>query len=354
MIAFITNIPTPQKNFLFNLLYQKLKNKILFFFSSLKTPKRQGWEKYLKDIAFPYEVIESQIFINPLTDDYSTISIFKKLPDFKKFRLVVISGGLSLMEFSIAKKLLDLKIPYIVWTESFNLKEDIPLLSPVRYILRRFLFKNALAVMCGSKMSLEHVRSFGVKNAILNYSTFNIYNFDFNRVHNGSFLNILFVGRLIKNKRVFDILKALINVNNYKLNIVGSGNLMKKLKEFSNRHNLNVEFWGSIDYEKMPEVYKNCDVLILPSERDVFGYVVIEAIMSSCVPIVSNEVGSKDFVKEDLQFKVGDISELRKKIFLLRDENFRNQVVSYSKSLVLKYAKPELWVENFLNLINNW
>ncbi|MEO0144312.1 MAG: glycosyltransferase family 4 protein [candidate division WOR-3 bacterium] len=352
MIAFITNLPTPQKNYLFNLLHKELKGNILFFFSALKSEKRKGWEKYLRDIHFPYEVIENKTFINPLSKDFATISIIKKFPDFRKFKIVIISGGLNILEFSIAKRLLELKIPYIVWTESFNLTENVPIFLPIRYFFRKFLFKNAIAVVCGSNMSLKHVKSFGVRNAILNYSTFDIYKFDFHKVHKGSFLNILFVGRLIERKRVFDILRALKNVENYKFDIIGSGPLLEKLKKFSKENNLVVNFLGDIEYEEMPKIYKNYDILILPSKNEVFGYVVIEAIMSSVVPIVSNQVGAKDFVRENFQIKVGDINSLREKILMLRDENLRNELISYSKNLVLNYAKPEIWVKKFIDLIS--
>ena len=353
MIAFINNYPTPQKIYLFNLLYENFKNEIIFFFTDLSSPKRKNWKKYINDIDFPYEEIETHRILNKFSKDIGSILILKKFPNFKKFKKVIISGGLNILEFQIAKSLLNLKIPYFLWIESFNLIEGNSLFLPFRYLVRKFLFSNATSVICGSKMSVEHAKSLGAKNVILNWTSFNIYKFNYDRIHSESFLKLLFVGRLIRRKRIFDVLKALKGLDEYKLDVVGSGNLYNSLKKYVQEKKLQVEFKGEVDYEKMSEVYKNYDILILPSESEVFGYVVIEAIMSSLAVIVSNQVGAKDFVREDFHFKVGDIEDLRRKILKLRDPNLRNELVHYSKELVMKYAKPEDWVNRFLKVLKN-
>ncbi len=352
MIAYITNIPTPQKNFLLDLLYKRMNGKIMFFFSNLKTKKRQSWEHYIKDIQFPYEIIESYTLEHYISKDPSIIKIPKKLPDFSKFKLVVISGGLNIMEFSIANRLLALNVPYILHIESFNLKEGNSLFVPIRYLIRKFLFSNAKLVICASKMSVAHAKSLGAKNTLLNYTSFDIYKFDYKKLHQGSFLNLLFIGRLIKRKRALDILKALRGLRDYKLDIIGSGPLLGKLKNYAQRNNLSANFLGEVSYEKMPEIYKNYDILILPSESEVYGYVVIEAIMSSLAVIVSNEVGAKDFVREDFHFKVGNINALKDRILKLRDANLRNELVSYSRNLVLGNAIPEIWIEKMIKIFN--
>ncbi len=352
MIAYITNIPTPSKNFLFNLLYKRMKGKIMFFFSSLKTKKRQSWDYCIKDIQFPYEIIESYTFEHYISKDPGIIKIPKKLPDFSKFKLVLISGGLNIMEFIIANKLLTLNIPYILHIESFNLKEGNSLFVPFRYLIRKFLFSNAKLVICASRMSVAHAKSLGAKNTILNYTSFDIYKFDYKKLHQGSFLNLLFIGRLIKRKRVLDILKALKDLTDYKLDIIGSGPLLEKLKNYVQRNNLNANFLGEISYEEMPEIYKNYDILILPSESEVYGYVVVEAIMSSLAVLVSNGVGAKDFVREDFHFKIGDIKALKNRILRLRDANLRNELVNYSRNLVLSNATPEIWVEKMIKVFN--
>ncbi len=353
MIAFINNYPTPQKIYLFNLLYENLKNEIIFFFTDFSNPKRETWKKYINEINFPYEEIETYRILNKLSKDIGSILILKKFPNFRKFKKVVISGGLNILEFQIAKSLLNLKIPYFLWIESFNLREGNSLFLPFRYLVRKFLFSNATSVICGSKMSVEHAKNLGAKNVILNWTSFNIYKFNYDKFHNGNFLKLLFVGRLIRRKRIFDVLKALKDLDEYKLDIVGSGYLYNKLRNYAQKNKLCVEFKGEVDYEKMSEVYKNYDILILPSESEVFGYVVIEAIMSSLAVIVSEQVGAKDFVREDFHFKVGDIRSLRQKILKLRDPHLRNELVHYSKELVLENAKPEDWVNRFLKILKD-
>jgi starch synthase len=124
-------------------------------------------------------------------------------------------------------------------------------------------------------------------------------------------LNILFVGRLVPEKGVFDLLNAFAmlhrNVRKALLIIVGSG--PSRIRAQINRHILNlgirsqVKFLGGLSYSLMPDVHNLADVLCLPSTEtktweEQFGYALVEA-MACGKPVVSTTTGSIPEIVKD-------------------------------------------------------
>jgi glycosyltransferase involved in cell wall biosynthesis len=115
---------------------------------------------------------------------------------------------------------------------------------------------------------------------------------------------ILFVGRLVPEKGIFDLLNAfsmlLKNMQNVELLIVGSGSpkvrieidrLIAKLKI-----RLKIKFLGNIKYSDMPQFHNLSDIFCLPSFEtknwaEQFGYSMVEA-MACGKPVVSTWTGS--------------------------------------------------------------
>tara|TARA_X000000950_G_scaffold288513_1_gene405669 strand:- start:602 stop:1648 length:1047 start_codon:yes stop_codon:yes gene_type:complete len=131
------------------------------------------------------------------------------------------------------------------------------------------------------------------------------------------FLNIIFVGQLIKRKDPFLLLKSCMDLKfNVKITIIGEGYLKEILRNFvrkNNRSNIEVKFLGEVDNNELMQIIKKNDVLVLPSRFDGFGFVVREAIQYGTYTIVSSQVGSKDLIKNGKKgavFNVGSRTEL--------------------------------------------
>lgn len=124
-------------------------------------------------------------------------------------------------------------------------------------------------------------------------------------------IRILFVGRLVPEKGIFDLLNAfsilLRNVQNVELLIVGSGSSSMQIQISQLVENLKiggkVKFLGSIEYSNMPQIHNLADVFCLPSIptktwAEQFGYSMVEA-MACEKPVVSTSTGSIPEVVKD-------------------------------------------------------
>ena len=70
-----------------------------------------------------------------------------------------------------------------------------------------------------------------------------------------------------------------------------------------------VRFLGFVNQSGLPAVYRSSDVMVLPSEYEAFGVVVLEAMLCGCPVIVSDHVGARfDLVREG---EVGFVYALR-------------------------------------------
>jgi starch synthase len=115
---------------------------------------------------------------------------------------------------------------------------------------------------------------------------------------------ILFVGRVVPEKGIFDLLNAFSKLlkkeQNIELLIVGSGTAKMRIEIDRLIANLKiggeVKFLGSIKYSEMPQIHNLADIFCLPSVEtktwaEQFGYSLVEA-MACGKPAVSTWTGS--------------------------------------------------------------
>ncbi len=353
MYAFFTNIPTPQKVPLLNALNEALNNRLVVFFFAEEVEKRKGWSHSLKEARFDYHFLESRRFDINHPVDPGYIFLPSRLPSMKQFKRIVVSGGISPMEVGIVLKAMGEGTEFVVWTGAVSLRGAYTFLMPIRYILRKFIYSRARAVVVPNTLAREHALRMGARRVEIAYTSFDLSKFEWERKHKGTFLRILFIGRLVKVKRIFDLLKAVSSIDNYRLTIVGKGPLEKEILRAI--HELGIDRYtallGEVPYEQIPEIYRQHDLLILPSEMEVHGFVIMESLLSSTPVISTNMVGARDFVIPRAIYPVGHIEELRKRIEWMRNPENRNRAVEYGKRLIREKATPERWAEVFRRVL---
>ncbi len=351
--AFFTNIPTPQKIPMLNALNDLLNGNLVVFFFEKEVEKRKGWASSLKEARFTYEFLESRkLDINhPMDPGYTFLP--SSIPSLREFEKIVVSGGISPLEIAIALKAMWQKIPYVVWTGAVSLRGGYALMIPVRYVLRRFIYSRAHAIVVPNSLARKHAIRMGGKRVEIAYTSFDLGRFEYEKKHEGEFLRILHLGRLIRRKRIGDMLKALSTMDEYTLDIIGEGPSKEEVKDMIRKLNLQskVKLLPPVPHERVHEVYRNYDLFILPSENEVHGFVVMEALMSSVPVIVTDEVGAKDFVIPRAIYPVGNVEELRKRIEWMRHPEHREMAVRFGKKLIKEKATPTEWARVFRRVL---
>lgn len=141
-------------------------------------------------------------------------------------------------------------------------------------------------------------------------------------------IQILFVGRLVPEKGIWDIYEAYKNVlyshskpEKVTLRFIGEGaeknKLLKQIKKDDLDHVVSVE---NRPYEEMPEIYGQADIFVAPSKKtstweEQYGMVFVEA-MAAGLPIISYDTGAIEEVvgKAGILCKENDVLNLTKSL----------------------------------------
>lgn len=108
------------------------------------------------------------------------------------------------------------------------------------------------------------------------------------RPKEGRVKEILFVGRLSKDKRVEPIIQAVnMESNDLHLTVVGDGEEYHRLIPYEGE---KVHFTGAVSPEEVKEYMRNADILVMNSAFEGIPMTILEAI-SHALPVVSTNVG---------------------------------------------------------------
>ena len=172
-------------------------------------------------------------------------------------------------------------------------------------------------------------------------------------------VNLLFIGRLVKQKSIKTLLDAIkfLKQKDVFLTIVGEGVLEKELKEYVVKNEIenNVNFVGK--QLNTNSYYQNADIFILPSIWEGFGIVILEAFSTKTAVIASNIEGPSELIthqKNGLLFPVKNAKELAKNIdLLIKDNKLRNSLAEEGfKNFNEKYH-IDTYVQNLEKLYTN-
>lgn len=160
-------------------------------------------------------------------------------------------------------------------------------------------------------------------------------------------VRIIFLGKLIDNKGLSDLFKALkiICKENFIVNVAGEGDI-EKYKRIVNDLGLTnkINFLGWISGVRKKLFFENADIFVLPSYIEELPMSILEA-MSYELPIISTTVGGiPEIVQDDYNgylVKPGDIEELASKLEkIIIDVELRKKMGARSlKIIVGNYEK---------------
>ena len=119
----------------------------------------------------------------------------------------------------------------------------------------------------------------------------------------GQQLKILYAGKLVRQKCIDQILKALALVKDtvpFEFTLLGEGTERKELEALSRQLGLEeqVEFLGSVPRTEVLQHMQEADVFTMVSANETFGLVYIEAMAQGCITIGTKDEGIDGIIKD--------------------------------------------------------
>lgn len=316
------------------------------------------------------------ISVNPKLKylDFITAYEIKTKLHNKRIDIIHVHESKDLSTAIILKKLL--KSPKIVFSQQMDSRYN------KKDLFHRWIYKNIDQVVCMTEnMKLNHLANTPVKESQIStiYNGIDLKKFNSistidksdllkqNNIKTGKII-IGTVGRLdsLKNQ-VLLIDAAAILINDQKLNIhfliigdetdsiTGKG-YKRKLIEKSQQYGIE-ESISFIGFTKNIENYfEIMDIFILPTDKESFGYVLIEAMAMGKPVIASNQGGPKEIIiagKNGFLFEPKNITDLSKKLTLLiNDHKLRIEMGQESRKIANEKFDVNVTIENYLRLFN--
>lgn len=180
---------------------------------------------------------------------------------------------------------------------SYTYENKVTMFPPAFWrAMTTFANKLYKAVMVPLRSTEECWRPYGLEKIFINPLGVDVKLFSYSKNEISSELKILYVGRVAPEKGIDYLLSAtnLLEVP-YSLTIAGDGNLAYYLK-LTTQLKCNANFLGPIAYPELPKLYREHNVLVLPSIttrkwKEQFGFVIVEAMASGRV-VVGSDSGS--------------------------------------------------------------
>ena len=155
-------------------------------------------------------------------------------------------------------------------------------LSNKAYLIKLGLSENQIDI----KRAVANVRVFATPPEMKKYS-------------HGKTKQLIYVGRLAPEKNVDILLRAIANATKvagealWKLRIVGMGPLGQELRQRCSELGIegSVEFTGYCPQTELPRLYREADLFVLPSTREPWGLVALEAMLCRVPIAVSTQCG---------------------------------------------------------------
>ncbi|MGI5836495.1 MAG: glycosyltransferase [Chloroflexota bacterium] len=156
-----------------------------------------------------------------------------------------------------------------------------------------------------------------------------------------------YVGRLVEQKGIMDLLEALAGMRGeFKLTMVGAGPLQATVEAKAAELGIaeKVEIIPGVPSQQMPGLYNRMDALVLPSRtrsnwKEQFGRALVEA-MACRVPVIGSDSGEIPNVIGDagLVFPEGDVESLRQHLEKLRESpELRRELGEQGRARVMEH-----------------
>ncbi|MGQ9722104.1 MAG: glycosyltransferase family 4 protein [Candidatus Jordarchaeum sp.] len=370
-IFLVTNIPTPYRIPLFNELDRQLKNtglKLKVIFGAAGYPRRR-WHIDFSSCKFDYKILPSLRVTLP--DKEKVVFTYRGL-----LRTIVNEKPKAIITnaFSIATTKIWLlswikKTNYIIWSGAIKrYRRPDP---KIRTLHRKLLIRRAKGFIAYGTKAKEYLLSLGARPESIEIGI-NTVDIDFFREEVKKCSNILrrmnnkkillFVGYLTKGKRLDLLLKSIEIIaktrNDFILKIVGDGAEKSNLKRLARELAISrfVSFEGYKQRQELVEYYAEAHCFLFPSEYDIWGLVLVEAMAAGLPCIASINAGAtKDLIIDGatgFSINFNNPNEVAEKIrLILDDKQVANRIGEEASQFISQKASLSRSAEGFIRAI---
>ncbi|KKP48328.1 MAG: Glycosyltransferase [Candidatus Woesebacteria bacterium GW2011_GWA1_33_30] len=243
------------------------------------------------------------------------------------------------------------KVPHVLTILGGDIHDPTKILSPSRNFFTKsavkYVLNNSDYVAAISTDVAERARKFYKLNrdSDIKIISFSLKKPDFvlPKVRKYASFTITTIARLVRRKRIADLIRAIKKIDTVRLKIIGDGPLRLELENLARENGVSnrVDFVGFVNEKTKYKILKASHCFALISSHEGFGIVYLEAMYCSLPVIAGNIGGHNDFlVNKETGFiiKVGDVNEIAKSIELLKNHQIKRSVMGvHNKKIVGKY-----------------
>jgi 1,2-diacylglycerol 3-alpha-glucosyltransferase len=371
-LVIVTEIIAPYRIPVFNALATRRELDLHVIFLAETDPTWRQWRVYKEEIKFRYDVLPSwrrRIGKYHVLLNRGVVKTLNRIsPDF------LMCGGYNYLASWQAVLWAKLRrVPALLWSES-TAHDQRRRGASIEFLKSRFLRLCDDFVVPGTA-SAQYLTDLGIADDQI-FCAPNAVDIDLfwsltqnpdQQLQLRATLDLppryfLYVGRLVKEKGLFDLLRAYARLDadlrsEVGLVLAGNGVDQVELMEEASRIGPGaIRFVGFVHREDLPTLYALADSVLLPTHSDPWGLVVNEA-MSCGRPVVVTSVAgcASDLVKDGWNGCVvspGNIPQLSAAMARLAgDSELRRQMGIRSREMIQAFS-PDCWADGIANAMS--
>jgi len=251
--------------------------------------------------------IYNKNFLTPFRKS-SVLRAYKKYFKGERFDAIIAHMPSGIMTAEIISK--EYNIPMLAAVHS----SDITVLKSLKYLMfkKRMIsaYKNAACILPRSFWLKEKIKKIipDIEKPVeIIYSGIPLKiteeNEKFERAYNSKKAKLITVSSLTERKNIKSLILAYkkLKKKNPKisLEIIGEGPLRQKLEILSIKNKLDVKFLGQLSKEEVFKKMKEADIFILPSKKETFGMVYMEALSSGMAVCCTKNSGIDGIIENN-------------------------------------------------------
>jgi glycosyltransferase involved in cell wall biosynthesis len=365
-VILITNIPTPYRLPLFNELSERLKSigcELTVLFGA-KCDNYRKWQ--IEDGEFKF----NRHFLTSGKSRRKVLSypgLIKKILKEKPDRIITIGFSVATLKLFLLSFWTSVK--YVIWSGSIhNLHRRQ---RPIERLYRKVLCSRAEAAIAYGTLAKRYLIDLGMREEritiAINTVDTKFFENETNKLRkspsrNDQKTHLLFVGYLIQGKGLEKLLVIVENLSkteaNFVLDIIGEGPDKEKIESYIARNALSrfVTLHGYVQKDHLPKYFAASRIFIFPTEIDIWGLVLVEAMAAGLACISSKDAGATfDLIKDGVNGFSADFDDyqsvIQKISYLVRHPDKAKEFGRKAQHFIREQASLERSCEGFLTAL---